>query len=279
LNLIPSAHFGYSVGTAGDVNGDGYADVILGAIGNQFVWRQRAILHYGGRGAGPSLRPQQRRADGAAPIAPLCTSGSESGFRLAALGRTPFGRGPVKLEWEVKPLGTPLDGSGIEASTSWGEADIDEVVSGLTDNTLYHWRIRLRYHPAITPFQSYSRWLSVPGNGWQEADLRTDRMCRSPNQPVFVTTITLSADVTRSPILHFQDSNEPTAVTGYNVYRSSDPAVALASWPRLASNVNDMDPSTPDQQWVDSASDLPPGGIWYYQVTAYNAPCLVEGPF
>ena len=32
--------------------------------------------------------------------------------------------------------------------------------------------MRLHYHPATTPFQGYSRWLTVPWNGWAEQDLR-----------------------------------------------------------------------------------------------------------
>jgi len=42
--------FGYSVSSAGDVNGDGYADVIVGANGNDAVESNagRAYVHYGG---------------------------------------------------------------------------------------------------------------------------------------------------------------------------------------------------------------------------------------
>ena len=50
---------------------------------------------------------------------------------------------------------------------------LNELVSGLAGDTLYHWRVRLRYHPATTPFQQYSRWLTNPWNGWNEARLRT----------------------------------------------------------------------------------------------------------
>jgi len=171
------ASFGFAVATAGDVNGDGYSDVIVGAL----LWgggEGRAYVYYGNDGAGLSLRPQQRRADDSAPIAPLGTSGSLESFRLALLGRTPFGRGKVKLEWEVKPLGTSFDGTGTSVSSSWMDTGtagtaVNELVSSLANDTVYHWRARLRYDPVTVPFQPAGRWLTVPWNGQQEADLRT----------------------------------------------------------------------------------------------------------
>ncbi len=169
--------FGKSVGSAGDVNGDGYADIIVGAerFNNS---TGRAYLYPGNGSYGLSLVPQQRRADDSAPIAHGGQSDSATSFRLAALGRSPFGRGKVKLEWEVKPLGTPFDGTGTQQSANWLDsgtagAAFNELVTGLSANTLYHWRVRVRYHPASKPFQQYSRWFTQPWNGWQEADLRT----------------------------------------------------------------------------------------------------------
>jgi hypothetical protein len=50
---------------------------------------------------------------------------------------------------------------------------LNELVSNLSSNTLYHWRVRLRYRATTTPFQQHSRWLTQHGNGWQEMDLRT----------------------------------------------------------------------------------------------------------
>jgi len=173
------ARFGNSVGTAGDVNGDGYADVIVGAplYDNGGTDAGRILIYYGNGVLGRNLRPRQQRSDGSAPIAHLGRS-DVTAFRLALLGLTPFGRGKVKLEWEVKPLGTLFDGSGTQQSATWldtGTAgvEIGELVSGLSANTAYHWRVRLLYKPGTTPFQQHSPWLTMPWNGWQEQDLRT----------------------------------------------------------------------------------------------------------
>jgi hypothetical protein len=52
------AEFGYAVGTAGDVNGDGYADVIVGAaqFNNGLHAEGRAFVYHGA-GSGLSLTP------------------------------------------------------------------------------------------------------------------------------------------------------------------------------------------------------------------------------
>ena len=54
-----------------------------------------------------SPSPQQRRADDSALIGPLGATDTLDSLRLAALGRSPYGRGQVRLEWEVKPFGVP----------------------------------------------------------------------------------------------------------------------------------------------------------------------------
>ena len=79
-------------------------------------------------------------------------------------------------------------------------------------------------------------------------------------------------------ILDVQDPNQPSNVTGYNVYRSSDAGLPFGSWPLVDYNVVDMDAATPNKQWVDDTGDVSPSGTWYYQILAYNAPCDGEGP-
>jgi hypothetical protein len=179
------SRFGCSVDVAGDIDADGYADVIVGAF-RYDVWAydEGAAFVYHGNEGGLSLQPQQRRSDDSAPIAHLSQSDQPDAFRLALRGRTPFGRGKVKLEWEVKPRGVLFDGTGLQRSATWLDtgaagAQLDELIAGLEEDTLYHWRVRLVYHPATTPLQQASRWLTNPWNGWNEARLRTARPVRS----------------------------------------------------------------------------------------------------
>jgi hypothetical protein len=182
-----SARFGWSVGSAGDVNGDGFADVLVGTEtydGDQ-VDEGGAFVYLGNGGAGLSLTPRQMRSDGSAPIAPLGRSDSTTAVRLGLVGRTPLGRGEVKLQWQVAPLGAPFTAttaiSGTEAAwTDVGTsgAVLGQVVGGLTPDTAYHWRARLLYEPGNRLGQRAGRWVHVPWNGWKETDFRTPSLER-----------------------------------------------------------------------------------------------------
>jgi uncharacterized repeat protein (TIGR01451 family) len=176
-------HFSGYAATAGDVNGDGYADVIIGAPRYTYPYNSNAgkvYVYQGNGGTGLALRPRQMRSDGSVHIAPLGKSDSTSTVQLRLTGHMPLGREKVKLEWQVAPLGTPFTSTSVISGTSVGWTDtltagavITQNVSGLTPGMPYHWRIRLRYRPGNLLGQSASRWLTVPWNGWTEQDFRT----------------------------------------------------------------------------------------------------------
>ncbi len=515
-------NLGESVGTAGDVNGDGYAELIVGAPALTGADRGHAYLHYGNGGPGLALLPRQLRDDLATPIAPLGESDRTDGFRLSLIGRSPFGRGKIGVDWEVKTLGVLFDGEGLESvppehDTGTDGRTLEGVLSGLAAGRPFHWRARLVHDPVTYPFQRRGRWIAMPWNGWQEADLRTDSQadlsvsqtdspdpqfegqpvdytvavsnegpaaatatltdtfpegstfvsaspaqgtcshtsgivtcdlgeigvgataevviqvsapdgwgtatnvatvavgapatdpeasndtssestqiralnigdrvwrdldrdgvqdegepglagvvvllydgagglldavatnhngyytffeglsygtlynlrfdlpvgfdfsprdqgaddsldsdadpvtgdtaifslteftdatgwdagmhdCWAPDEAVWLYEVGVTNDGNDYPVLNFQDPNQPDQVTGYNIYRSDDAGLPPAEWPLVASDVVDMDEATPNKQWVDTSGDVPPSGIWYYQVTAANHRCPAEGP-
>jgi hypothetical protein len=176
------AAFGISVGAAGDVNGDGFSDLVVGAdsYSNGQTSEGRAYVFYGNEGDGLDRIPRQARTDGSAPISLFGMSDSESSFLLKAVGRTAAGRGQVQLQIEVKPFGTPFDGSGLvtggifdtgtPAQGIGSAVPLSELASGLTEETLYHWRLRT---VSDSPFFPRSPWFTHAGNGLTEADLRT----------------------------------------------------------------------------------------------------------
>ncbi len=190
------AGFGWSVGSAGDVNGDGCGDVIVGAPSFDVVATDagEAFAYYGNNGGGLVLASaefasaaqsgginriaRQTRADDTAPIALLGKSDSGDSFRLKALGQSPAGRTRVQMEWEVKPRLAAFTGmpDGVGASVLTGApasggstVALGELVSELACGGVFHWRLRIA---SRSPFFPHSPWLSPPGNASTEADVR-----------------------------------------------------------------------------------------------------------
>jgi hypothetical protein len=174
------AVFGIAVAMAGDVNGDGFSDVIVGAYhyDNGESDEGRALLYYGNNGPCRTTLLRQQRPDGVTPIAHLGRSDSQTEFRIRTILYSIYGRTRLQLEHEVKPLGTLFDGldtvtGGYVDVGVGGELELDRLVGALSADTPYHWRARAKYDLTKTPFQRNGPWMHVPVNGWNETDLRT----------------------------------------------------------------------------------------------------------
>ena len=123
------------------------------------------------------MLPQQFKGIADAPIPHLGHSDMLHLFKLAVRGWTPYGRAWYRAEYEVKAFGVPFNGDELRRSNWYDTEDGGAVhvttLDGHAAGTQYHWRVRLRYDMARVPFQQYSRWMHMPWNGCQEADLRT----------------------------------------------------------------------------------------------------------
>ncbi len=172
------AIYGYSVSTAGDVNGDGYSDILIGApayIASD--WDEgAAFVYFGNDGDGVNLLPRQATPDGVKHIQ-LLNALNYSGLGVKMRGYTPAGRGKVKVEWQVRRFGLPFDDLVDGQSADWYDTgvsgvEIKEEAYMLNMNQVYKWRARLLYSPLNYLGATHSRWVSYGPNGWNEADFR-----------------------------------------------------------------------------------------------------------
>ena len=165
-----SAHMGASVALAGDVNADGYSDLLVGApfYDDGDVDEGGGFLFLGNGGDGTTSAfarlPDALQPATTTRISPGLTSTSTDTFDVTALGRSPFGRMGVKLEVEAKALGTPFDGTGLVTPATWTDSGLlgttlQETINSLAAETSYHWRARVLFDPASAPPQLASPWM------------------------------------------------------------------------------------------------------------------------
>jgi hypothetical protein len=102
--------YGISVGAAGDVNGDGYADLVVGAkdYNDTYLNEGRTFVYYGNGRSGAALALRQDKHSGT-PLALLGHTDSNA-FRPEYTRRSPFGRGGTATYFEVERLGVLFDG-------------------------------------------------------------------------------------------------------------------------------------------------------------------------
>jgi hypothetical protein len=144
---------------AGDVDGDGLADVIAsrsGTYGPSVVFLSNAEAVPGS--FAPAIRAEDPQ-DGNRRAPPHAWLVGDQ-LSITGFGDSPLGRTRGALEVEVAPAGVPFDLSNraLGGTVDLTGAQVSTAVSNLTPTTAYHWRARFRYDPSQGRPQGTSRW-------------------------------------------------------------------------------------------------------------------------
>lgn len=152
LSSAADTRFGQT-GALADLNGDGFAEVVVGAVSTASA---AGAIHVAiPNGAGRDGSPQQFRS----AVAPFDFEGdttSPSGTLIAALAQSPIGRQRVKMRVELCPNGTAFGNNSCLTTTTPDWTDLTSSGAGalvlampdaLNADTPYRWRARLIYAP------------------------------------------------------------------------------------------------------------------------------------
>ena len=182
-------NLGASVAGGGDLNGDGFPDVVSGEPRRlssivdeggfqlfQGNWRKP---YGGGTGTGRG-RPTRAMQPGPPVVAVglYGRSRSPSMFGIASEAASPAGRERVALDWRVAAQGgggaqqgrTPWQPMGAPGDPLEGAALVSKTVTGLAAGTPYAWKARVLSH---SPWFRYGAWFTPQSNGRAQWDLRT----------------------------------------------------------------------------------------------------------
>ena len=181
------AYMGHSVSGAGDVNGDGFADVIVGAShydsGN--TDEGVALVYHGNSDGRPVLARQLRGNGDDTPVQPWGISHDADDFQVRMEATHPEGIGRVKLQVECCGLGVPFGDASCDTitSSSWegvtSGSPLTLTIPDLAVNSLYRWRARILHahenvtKPGITPpfNPAHGPWRRLSAQS-SEADIR-----------------------------------------------------------------------------------------------------------
>lgn len=288
--------FGWSVSGAGDVDGDGYGDIIVGspAYENGEYREGRASIFYGNGNTGKLTHLRQYQSDFSAPIvAPLNATPVDpynGSFAIKFNTSIPyFGRGLAKYEiqwtsdiWSNTSSIESYESDWIDLSTFTNEQSF--VISGLWAFYGYKWRVRLKFHPKYGE-PIHTRWFYFKDNGSEKADVRSgyignydgdslpdsedcvwrDRWYWSaPTEPANMLTISKEEENN----IHWSLPDEETfgsvsSQVFQDVLRSTNPS-DFSQAECLASDLNTYITYCTDN------NEPPSGVVWYYLVKIKN---------
>ncbi|HEX4824204.1 MAG TPA: FG-GAP-like repeat-containing protein [Candidatus Polarisedimenticolaceae bacterium] len=169
---------GYSVACAGDVNADGYADVVIGERYNGDggnTQQGKAYVYYGNGGTGgKSHNTRQFNGSFTRNVAPLGAVDGDGTLLASHTSWYAWGFDGGHPEVEVKPLTSAFNGTGTVVgfgSSAHGSVNATTSVFGLSPLTAYKWRVR--YRDLRSPYIPRTPWFDIADTSRTLTDFRT----------------------------------------------------------------------------------------------------------
>jgi FG-GAP repeat len=172
---------GFSV-ASGDTNGDGLSDVIVGAPSwdVSLVDDGVAVL-YEGSGSGRLVNAQQINVS-LARFNAWSSSGDVDGFSVAMNVTSPRGRERAKLQVESCPPQATFGNTTLcrrFISSAWTDLNITgntiaSELSGLTLESLQHWRVRALFAPINVTASGITAPLAPIAGPWRRMQAKAD---------------------------------------------------------------------------------------------------------
>jgi len=165
------AKLGISVSSAGDVNGDGYSDVIAGAFyfDNDQYDEGKVFVYYGNEGTGMRSTVNQNNITSGGIVYSGGLTGTDGNVSLKIFGKSSYGRAKGRIVYEYRKNSEPFSGNIITNSTGFSGSgnffslgisgfELWKIISGLSNNFEYKWRARVQYELSGNPYQKFGPW-------------------------------------------------------------------------------------------------------------------------
>ncbi|MEO7082305.1 MAG: VCBS repeat-containing protein, partial [Flavobacteriales bacterium] len=272
------SRFGFGVALAGDVNGDGYSDVVVGANRQTAANEGGAFVFQGNVARSMPMPTYQYRGDLVTPVRTnngTFDPGCEWG--IGQFARSSMGRSKLKLAWQFVGHGptvptSPFNNNSTDLTGeagSWTDIGLPgvllkQVLSAASSTTSHPaWRARVRFHPATAlDGRTFGRWFAQGVHDLQVPSIKTELMGCGP-LPVTLVQASVAC-VDGQALVEWATASEQDCAE-FRVQRSSDGEV-WETVGRLPCSGNSS--SFLQYQFVDPNPDLT--GITYYRLDQFD---------